>query len=58
VREVRVHRQGFVDSQFLHHHEAQAVHEAIRLVLVPLEVCESGALFFGAGPWTRANFSA
>jgi hypothetical protein len=56
VCEARVHRQGFIDPQFLHHHEAQAVHEAVRLVMVALEVGESRALFFGARPMDARQF--
>jgi hypothetical protein len=43
--EVCVHGQGFDDSEVLHHHETQAVHKAVRLVLMPFEVGERGALY-------------
>ena len=54
--EVRVHRQGLFDSQFLHHDEAQAVHKAVRLVMVPLEVRERRALFVRARPMDARQF--
>ena len=50
VCEVGVHSQGFADPQFLHHHEAQAVHKTIRLILMPSEIGEGGSFFLRAGP--------
>jgi hypothetical protein len=45
VGEVLVHAEGFANAELLHEHEARAVHEAVVLVLVPLEVLEGGGLF-------------
>src|SRR5207245_3103746 len=50
VREVRVHGQGLADAELLHHHEAQAVGEAVDLVAMPLEVLEGLALFVRRRP--------
>jgi len=48
VREVPVHGERFADPQLLHDHEADSVHEAVVLVLVPYQIFEGFALFFGA----------
>jgi len=48
VREILVHRQSFTDAELVHHHEAQAVEEAVILVLMALEIFESRALFLSA----------
>ncbi len=50
VREVGVHREGLPDSLLLHHDKAQAVHHAVLLVGMALEVPESGALVLGCRP--------
>jgi hypothetical protein len=50
VHEVRVHRQGFTDAELLHDDKAEAVHHAVRLVLVALEILEGCSFFVGSGP--------
>jgi hypothetical protein len=40
VREVLVHAEGFSDAQLLHHHEAEAVHEAALLIPMPRKEVE------------------
>jgi hypothetical protein len=45
MSEVLVHRPGFVDASLLHDQEAQAVHDAVALVAMSLEVGESFQLF-------------
>ena len=50
VREVRVHGERFADAQLFHDDEAQTVHSAVGLILVPLEVVEGGSLLIGSGP--------
>ena len=49
VREVLVHGPGLADASPLHDHEAQAVHNAVALVAVPLEVGEGFTLLLGRG---------
>ena len=50
VGEVGFHRQGLADSEFRHHHEAQAVCEAIDLVTRALEEIEGLALLVRCCP--------
>ena len=50
MREIGIDGQGLAYTDLLHHDEAQAVHKAVRLVVVSLEVVESKSLFVRAGP--------
>jgi hypothetical protein len=50
VGEVRVDGESFTDAELLPDDEAQTVHGAVRLILVPLEVVEGGSIFVGSGP--------
>ena len=50
VREVRVDREGFADAQLFHDDEAQTVHSAVRLILMPLEEVEGRSFLIGRGP--------
>jgi hypothetical protein len=50
VREVRVHGEGFAYAQLFHHDEAQTIHSAVRLILVPLEVVEGCSFLIWSGP--------
>jgi hypothetical protein len=58
VREVRVNGEGFAYAQLFHDDEAQTVHSAVRLILVPLEVVEGGSLLIGSGPMDACQLLA
>ena len=49
MREVFVDSERLLNTELLHHDEAQAVHEAVLLVLIALQVFKGGALLFLAG---------
>src|SRR6266545_7747836 len=58
VCEVRIDCQRLADSELLHHDKTQAVHEAVRLVAVALEVLERGAFFVRRRPVDRCDLLA
>jgi hypothetical protein len=49
VGEIGVDRQGLLDAELLHDHEAQTVHKAVVLVSVPRKIREGLPLLFGGG---------
>jgi hypothetical protein len=50
VREVGINRQCLLNPQLLHNDKADAIDEAVILILVLLEIIERGALFVGRRP--------
>jgi len=48
--EIGVDGQGFADVEFLHHHETQAVGDAVGFVPMLLEVLERGPLLIRRRP--------
>ena len=50
MRKVRVDGERFLNAELLHYDKAQTIHNAVRLVLVLLEVLEGRSFFIRSGP--------
>lgn len=55
MREVGINRERFCDSGLFHHDEAQAVHEAVGLIVMPLEIVKGGSLLVRRGPMNTSK---